>query len=173
MAFYQVTDPALFQKINEILEARDKLFDEIKDFTKLVGCKSYSVSDHLYFGISFTSVGVENKDLDSIDKKKWKLRKSDNPNYTQLLPRKTNKEFYNLYESNLPKDHFCYSPLLSLLIEEDYCPFIKGGIGMKYKTGKYFAFESNVYTVKEGITEILASEYKNIHIDPAEQDKHA
>ena len=170
MAFYQVTDPELLQKVNEILEVRDNLINEIKDFTKVVGCKSYSIHDHFYFGVNFASVGVENKDLDSIDKKKWKLKKSDNPNYTQLVPRKTNKEFYNLYESNLPKDHFSYTPLLSLLIEEDYCPFTKGGIGIKFKRGKYFAFESDAYTIKEGITEILASEYKNIHIDPAEKE---
>lgn len=170
MAFYQVTDPALLQKVNEILEVREKLINEIKDFTKLVGCKSYSVSDHFYSGISFTSVGVENKDLDSVDKKKWKFKKSDNPNYTVLLPRKTNKEFYDLYESNIPKDHFSYTPLQSLLIEEDYCPFTKGGIGMKFKLGKYFVFTSDTYTIKEGITEILSSEYKNIHLDQVEQE---
>lgn len=37
---------------------------------------------------------------------------------------------------------------------------------MKFKLGKYFAFESDSYTIKEGITEILSSEYKNIHLDP-------
>lgn len=170
MAFYQITDPVLFQKVNEILEVREKLVNEIKDFTKLVGCENFSISDHFYFGVNFASVGVENKALDSVDTKKWKLKKSDNSNYTQLLPRKGNKEFYNLYENNVPKDHFSYTPLLSLLIEEDYCPFTKGGIGIKFKLGKYFVFESDTYTIKEGITEILSSEYKNIHLDPNEQE---
>lgn len=168
MAFYQVTDPELLQKVSEILEVREKLINEISDFAKLLECKSYSIHDHFYFGVSFTSLGVENKDLASIDTKKWKLKKSDNPAYQILLPRKINKEFYNLYETNVPKDHFSYAPLFSLLIEEDYCPFTKGGIGIKFNLGKYFAFESDNYTIKEGITEILSSEYKNIHLDAVE-----
>ena len=35
---------------------------------------------------------------------------------------------------------------------------------------KKFKMTWMVYTVKEGITEILASEYKNIHIDQAEKE---
>lgn len=163
MAFYKVTDKELLLKIDCFMDKRDDFFNKVKDFVKIVGLENYSISNNLYFGASLSFVGVECSKEGDIDLSKWKKSKVKNQPYFKLLPRKTNKEFSRLWDENYPKGIFHYDTLMSLIINEKYCPFQKGGLGLKHKKGEYFIFDTDHYTVKDGIQEILSSEYKAIH----------
>ncbi|MBF6918458.1 hypothetical protein HN258_15085 [Acinetobacter baumannii] len=168
MAFYKITDAELLAKIDAIMEERNEFIAKIREFVKLVGLKDYSISHNLYFGISLSYVGIHNSKESEIDLTKWKKSKVKNQPYFRLLPRKSNKEFHKLWSENYPKGTFHYDNLVKLIIQEDYCPFTKGGLGISWKKGKTFCFETNSYTPVAEAIEILTSEYKELTKDAEE-----
>lgn len=162
MAFYKITDAELLQKIDAIMDKRSKFFKEIKDFVELMGLKHYSASNNLYFGCRLSFVGIPASQESEIDLTKWKKSKVKGQPYLRLLPRKSNKEFHQLWMDNYPSGEFQYDPLLKLIIQEKYCPFTKGGLGISWRKGKVFCFDTNNYTPVSEAIEILTSEYNEL-----------
>lgn len=163
MAYYKVTDPGVFTQINRLLTERAEIVKLAKVFAELVKAPAYSLQDDLFFGLRFEAVGIKTIDLVVLDKTKWKTRKTSNPDYYKLEPRRTNKAFSAFYDNHFPKDEFSYAPLLELILTERYLPFEKGGIGINYVGDKFFAFTCNGHSVRnEVLTEITAEEYENL-----------
>ena len=65
-------------------------------------------------------------------------------------------------ENNRQNAEFSYKPLLKLIIQEEYCPFTKGSLGISWKKGTYFCFDTDKYTPAMGAVEILTSEYNEL-----------
>ncbi len=162
MAFYKITDKALFAKVDAFMQEESAFIKQVKDFVTLVGLEDYSMKRSLYFGASLSFVGVPVSKEAEIDLSKWKKSKLKSKPYLRLLPRKTNKEFYKLWTDNFPSIEFSYKPLLKLIIQEEYCPFTKGSLGISWKKGTYFCFDTDKYTPAMGAVEILTSEYNEL-----------
>lgn len=165
MAFYKITDAELLQKIDLIMDKRNAFLQKIEDFSKLMGLEHYSVSHDLYFGIHLSFVGIPVSKESEIDLTKWKKSKVKNQPYFSLHPRKMNKEFHKFWKDNYPGGEFSYDPLLKLIIQEKYCPFTKGGLGISWHKGKVLCFKTDEYIPVPEAIEILTSEYNELTKD--------
>ena len=58
MAFYKITDKALFAKVDAFMQEESAFIKQVKDFVTLVGLEDYSMKRSLYFGASLSFVGV-------------------------------------------------------------------------------------------------------------------
>lgn len=171
MAYFQIVDADLMQQVEAQLAERDALQERIEKFAKLIGVKSYNMENSLFSGLYLVAVGVQRCDEKDVDLTKWRKVKTLDPDYLQLVPRKSNKQFAKLYEDNFPKEQFSYWPMLKMILKNnDYCPFTKGGIGLFYAPGKYVILDTTApYEFAPGIKEITESEYFSIRAEVSKE----